>query len=134
MKVSLDLYRDYQRENVVHVVIDERDTWNLDYTLALIIHPALVALKERKHGAPWVDNADVPEEFHCIKETEWESASQPNWFKRWDYVLDEMIFAFDFKSRQDIGGGWYAETDKEVNARIHNGLRLFSKYYNTLWS
>ena len=134
MKVTLDLYLDDMKPNYEEVVIDERDTWNLDYTLALIIHPALVALKERKHGAPWVDNADVPEELHCVKETEWESASQPNWFKRWDYVLDEMLFAFDFNSRRDTSGGGYAETEPEVNARITNGLRLFGKYYHCLWS
>lgn len=132
MKVNLELYLDDMKPNYEEVIIDERDTWNLDYTLALIIHPAMVALKERKHSAPWVDNADVPEELHC--NNEWESTSQQNWFKRWDYILDEIIFAFDFKNRQDFSGAWYAETDKEVNARIHNGLRLFSKYYSNLWS
>jgi hypothetical protein len=59
----------------------------------------LKQLKESKHGAPFVDDEDVPEELKSTsapaKENEWDT--DDNHFKRWDYVLDEMIFAFECK-------------------------------------
>ena len=36
----------------VDIKIESFDTWNLDSTLALIILPALIQLKETKHGIP----------------------------------------------------------------------------------
>ena len=41
------------------IVIHDYDTWNIDVTLAHIIVPMLKQLKEKKHGAPFVDNEDV---------------------------------------------------------------------------
>ena len=83
------------------VVIDDTDVWNLDHSLALIIAPALKILKEKKQGAPSVDNEDVPkflratdEELHTYSKN---GDTDKNYFVRWDYVLDEMIFAFESK-------------------------------------
>ncbi len=85
------------RKRKVKVRIDPYDTWNMDNTLAHIILPMLRQLKETKHGSPMVDDEDVPEHLRSTsappKENEWES--DENFFKRWDYVLDEMIFAFE---------------------------------------
>jgi hypothetical protein len=67
------------------------------HTLAYIILPMLKQLKETKHGAPYVDDEDVPEHLRSTsappKENEYDTDS--NHFARWDWVLDEMIFAFD---------------------------------------
>ena len=83
------------------VVIDDCDVWNLDHTLALIIVPALKKLKEKKQGAPLVNNEDVPEELRALGEELYtyskNGETDNNWFKRWDYVLDEMIWAFQQK-------------------------------------
>ncbi len=35
----------------------------MDYTLSHIVVPMLKQLKETKHGAPFVDDEDVPEEL-----------------------------------------------------------------------
>ena len=59
MKVHLGPYRTNRK---IEIRIDKYDVWGLDHTLALIIHPALVLLKEQKHGDPQVDDEDVPEE------------------------------------------------------------------------
>jgi hypothetical protein len=71
----------------------------MDHTLADIILPMLKQLKETKHGAPFVDDEDVPEELKSTsappKENEYDT--DENHFKRWDWVLDEMIFAFECK-------------------------------------
>jgi len=82
-----------------YVKIDRYDTWSMDHTLADIILPMLKQLKESKHGAPFVDDEDVPDELKSTsapaKENEWDT--DDNHFKRWDYVLDEMIFTFECK-------------------------------------
>ena len=71
------------------------DSWNADWTIAQIAHPLLKQLQETKHGAPRVDDEDVPEELRSTscapKENEWDT--DDNWFKRYEYVLDEIIFA-----------------------------------------
>jgi len=83
-----------------YVKIDRWDTWSMDHTLAYIILPMLKQLKKDKHGAPFVDDIDVPEELRSTsappKENEWDTDA--NHFARWDWVMDEMIFAFECKN------------------------------------
>ena len=85
---------------ITYVKIDRWDTWSMDYTLSPIILPMLRQLKENQHGAGFVDDEDVPEELKSTsapaKENEWDTDA--NHFLRWDYVLNEMIFAFDHKA------------------------------------
>jgi len=84
---------------ITYVKIDYWDTWSMDHTLSPIILPMLKQLKEKQHGAGFVDDEDVPEELRSTsapaKENEWDTDS--NHFARWEYVLDEMIFAFTCK-------------------------------------
>jgi hypothetical protein len=88
---------DSKKKRKISVHIDRWDTWGMDTTLGYIIRPMLLQLKERKQGAPFVDDEDVPEHLRSTsappKENEWDT--DDNHFKRWDYVLDEMIFAFE---------------------------------------
>jgi len=85
------------------------------------------------------------------KENEWDI--DDNHFKRWDYVLDEMTWAFSQKLRN---GGWegdyykYEDDPEELfgiklvwedregskahQERMSNGFRLFGKYFENLWS
>ena len=83
------------------VVIDDYDVWNLDHSLALIIVPALKILKEKKQGAPSVDNEDVSDELRASDEElhtySKNGETDEHYFDRWDYVMDEMIFAFESK-------------------------------------
>lgn len=80
-----------------YVKIDRWDTWSMDHTLGHIILPMLKQLQATKHGAPLVDDKDVPEELKSTsappKENEYDTDG--NHFKRWDYIIDEMIFAFE---------------------------------------
>lgn len=129
MKVSIgDIPSDDAETQEVEVEISKDDTYNLDYTLALIIHPALIALKKDKRGAPYVDDEDVPENIRkssAPKVEEWEADIY--FFDRWNYVLDEMINAFN-------PSGWWDDDRTEDNTkRIKNGWRLFGKYYQNLW-
>jgi len=154
---------DKKRTRLIDVKIDKYDTWNMDETLAHIIHPMLVQLKKDKNGAPWVDDEDVPEHLRSTaappKENEWDTDEL--FFDRWEYVLDEMIFAFDairgdweekfYSGNIDIA--WEkqenglskmingpnntfkvdAEGRRNFHDRMQNGFRLFGKYYQNLW-
>jgi hypothetical protein len=132
---KLLLWIESKKKRTVEVKIDEYDTWSMDHTLSYIILPMLKQLKETKHGAPNVDDKDVPKELRSTsappKEKEW--YTDANHFKRWDWVLDEMIWSFEQK---------VADTDpilddpveyKKYYKRMQNGFKLFGKYYQNLW-
>jgi hypothetical protein len=91
-----------------YVKIDYWDTWNMDGTLGKIILPMLKQLRDTKHGSQIVDLEDVPEELRCITHEEYDSQKSFDWYHehkveegkcdihaRWDWVLNEMIFAFE---------------------------------------
>jgi hypothetical protein len=111
----------------VKVKFDSTDFWNLDSTLAEVIHPALKELKKLKNGTPSIDKADIPEELWTEEQksgvNEWDFSNEG-----WNWVLDEMIWAFKRVKKFDY------IFDDEENDRLHNGLRLFGKYYLALWT
>jgi len=160
---TINLILDKRSSQKVNVRIDYWDTWSADHTLAYIITPILKKLREDKQGAPWVDDEDVPEELRRTsappKENEYDL--DDNHFKRWDWVLDEMIWTFEQKSRSDGWEGDYYEYEhfdpindsedfgerigvrlkwedregrKAHQERMNNGFRLFGKYYESLWN
>ncbi len=142
-----------KQKRKIKVRIDKYDTWNLDDTLAIIVLPMLKQLLETKHGAPFVDDADVPDELKSTsappKENDYDV--DDNWFKRWDWVMAEMIWAFeqmqpdsnwedkyiiaptglDFSNYADGIYDW--DSIHEHQKRINNGLLLFGKYFRGLW-
>ena len=129
------------------VVIDNYDTWNMDVTLAYIIVPMLKRLKEIKQGAPFVDNEDVSDELRASDEDlhthSKNGETDEHYFDRWDYVMDEMIFAFEskledwdeqfFSGGHALNGKFNKEGYEKYSDRINNGFKLFGKYYNGLW-
>ena len=86
-----------------YIKIDRWDSWSMDHTLSPIILPMLKQLQATKHGSPLVDNEDVPDHLKSTaappKENEWDT--DDNHHKRWDWVMDEMIFAFEHKVNRD---------------------------------
>jgi len=156
---------DSKKKRTVKIHIDRWDTWSMDNTLALIVLPMLKQLKATKHGAPYVDLKDVPNELQPKKQTKKQKdngETDSTHFERWDWVLDEMIFAFDSKVNDDwedqfetgesdlqmkkLEDGNYQmvkgsnhtreydwEGRKAYEERISNGFRLFGKYYQNLW-
>lgn len=138
----------------VKVKIDPWDTWSMDHTLAPIILPMLKQLKETKHGAPDVDMKDVPKELRANKKQidayNEKGDLDPKFFERWEWVLDEMIWAFEQKCRdhwqsdyygtyveQEGGMGFFEWEDREGlrkhQERMSNGFRLFGTYFENLW-
>jgi hypothetical protein len=90
---------DSKRKRTIKVRIDHYDTWNMDGTLAYIILPMLKQLQATKHGSPLVEDEDVPEGLGLRsteappKENEWDT--DENTHKRWEWVLAEIIWAFE---------------------------------------
>jgi hypothetical protein len=160
--VLFDIRRIFERD-IRYVKIDKWDTWSMDSTLTPIILPMLKQLKKDKHGAPHVDNKDVPPNLRDKRKVQPKNGeTDKNYFKRWDYVMDEMIFSFTELSKEDwaapfwtgkVDNKWVKlpngnyeivhgpkhtlKFDKKGHdkhwARIQNGLRLFGKYYTALW-
>jgi hypothetical protein len=163
-----------------YVKIDYWDTWSMDHTLTPIILPMLKQLKATKHGSGFIDMEDVPEYMRTTETEEWDNQKcfefyhedkeerKYNVHDRYEWALDEMIFAFEHL----IDDSWeekyrsgemdhYSEPCKwdengkptlyqmkegpnhtykcdyaglaEEWKRVDNGLRLFGKYFRTLW-
>ena len=138
---TINLFLD-RRVQKIKIHIDRWDTWSIDHTLAPIILPMLKQLKETKHGAPYVDNADVPKELRATKKQIEAYGKKgdvdPKHFDRWDWILDEMIYAFDCKANKDeVYMRFDTKTERDAmykeQDRISNGFRLFGKYYESLW-
>ena len=82
----------------VKIRIDPWDTWSMYDTLAQIIAPMLRQLRKDQHGAGFVEDCDVPEHLQKIYSppvNEDEGETDVNHFARWEWVLDEMIWAFE---------------------------------------
>ena len=130
-----------KRKRRIKVKIHDHDIWNMDHTLALIILPMLKRLKVANHGSPKIDNEDVPE--HLRSNVPFEDAEIDDLYhQRWEYVLDEMIWAFENIIEDDTSSYWFperfpdqvdVEAWKKHSDRIANGARLFGKYYMGLW-
>lgn len=145
----------------INITIDPYDVWSLDHTLSLIILPALKELKKAYKGAPFVDDSDVPAELHqpegfSQSEQHLNGDVDCNWFLRWEWILDEMIWTFTQISSEDnwemqyhhgtidifsddedpnTSDYWFDHEGYEKHQdRIKNGLILFGKYYQNLWS
>lgn len=150
----------------IWIKTDPWDHWNAEHTMSLLILPILKDLREHKHGAGYIDDEDVPENLRSTaappKENEWDT--DDNHFARFDWVLDEIIWAheqivddnweeqyttgecdWEFQKCEDrpefstmVEGPNHTytmdwEARKKHQARIDNGLRLFGRYYQTMW-
>ena len=127
MKIDIPSYEE-REEAGTQIVIHSWDTWNMDNTLALIIHPMLIQLKNTMHGYP----SNLTEE-------------------RWNEILDEMIWAFEQKNidweeqyygpfihdeKHTLGGEFeWIDYDglKAHHKRMSDAFKLFGEYYENLW-
>jgi hypothetical protein len=93
-----------KNERKIKVQIDDHDTWNMDNTLAHIILPMLKQLKATKQGSQLVDDEDLPIHMrHTLSKgpDDWETDDRWIHYK-WDWVLNEMIWAFE----QQLDDSW----------------------------
>jgi hypothetical protein len=159
---------DGKKKRKIKIHVDGYDVWSADHTLAMIIAPVLKKLKEQKHGSPHVDDRDVPAHLRSSEappltdEEKNTGHTDTLWEQRWEWVLDEMIWAFeqhstDWESQyysgdtdlvtEKVEGTAYSQLVAGPNhtfkvdrkgtqahaKRMANGRRLFAKYYLSLW-
>lgn len=127
----------YNWRVVEKIVIEDEDLWDLHSTLAKIILPSLILFKERTHGYPNTDREDAPADPR-YDDKDLEDYSVGYSPERWNHILDEMIFAFSYVvNESEIDQDRLIWTDykryEERQARVANGLKLFGKYYRSLW-
>lgn len=144
-----------KNKQTMKVRIDPHDTWSMDQTLAHIILPMLKQLKDTKHGAPSTRDVDVPKYLRSTakgaRNAETENGGvDSNYFARWDYILNEMLWAFDEHVTCEEYNKCFIIHDEEnsrvqgylnidytaltkVETRKQNGLLLFGRYYQALW-
>jgi len=147
-------------KNKQYVKVDKYDTWSMDITLAHIVVPMLKQLRDSTHSAPKITFEDRPEHLIGTEPEDW--TNDEHHFEAWDWVLSEMLFAFESKLDDRWQDGFYDgehdwvveesedgltkmihgenhtwKADMEglqvVQNRITNGFRLFGKYYENLW-
>jgi hypothetical protein len=139
-----------------YVRIDRYDAWNADHTMAVIIAPLLKQLRATKHGSGYIDDADVPEHLRSTAapkpENDWDSDA--NLHKRYEWFLDELIWAFEQHAKDDEESKFYdhSESNKEPDLmksitllkvdteglkahqqRKQHAFTMFGKYFQTLW-
>jgi len=149
MKVNIAKYRKGQSERKIDVLIENFDSWNLDNTLALIILPALIQLKQTKMGVPnefaQVGGEDYSDQssFDFYSETHGESFQEG--CKKWDDILDKMIWSFeqlvkdDYEEKYRHGTPEYdwIETDKQylnpVSGKMETTYQMVDKNPDEHW-
>jgi hypothetical protein len=106
-----------RRERKVKVHVDRWDVWNANETLAHVILPVLERLRETKQGAPFVDLEDVPKKLRGEKLTKKQRENGEvgdDHFKRWDYVLDAMIWSFQEIANDMPGEEEFSTGERDV--------------------
>lgn len=102
------LWLDKFKKRKVKIRIDKYDTWSMDATLAMIVLPMLKQLKATKHGSAFVDLEDVPPHLRATTTENYDAQLTFEFYQeheikegecdihaRWDWVLGEMIWAFE---------------------------------------
>lgn len=154
MKVNIGPYEDNRK---IEIEYHPYDTWNLDDTLARIILPGLIQLKETNHGFPHVTRSRLEKHNIHSMPSEIDSATE----EAWEWVQNEMIWAFSeviepleskFRSGETdflhipLKHGGYElkegpnhtyKVDKEGlekhTQRVKDGLLLFGLFFRNLW-
>jgi hypothetical protein len=127
------------RKQKIKLRLDDHDVWSMYTTLSHIILPSLIKLKTIKHGSPIVEYSDVPPELRPTDDEialfKLDGTTDEKFHQRWEWVIDEMIFAFSAILHEDDFSGEHDTIDiwKQHQARIANGTLLFGKYYQDLW-
>lgn len=149
---------DSKKKRKIEIHIDRYDTWGMDHTLSMLVVPMLKQLRDSKHGYPLADVEDAPHIGEGDIDTNDGTDSLAD--ARWHWIMGEMIWAHEQILDEDSDKNYYdpyepGETPEDYSfmslkealeigkfnkekfdvheARMQNGLRLFGKYYRSLW-
>lgn len=127
MKINIKPYPKKGIRRKIKVQIDKYDTYSMDNSLAKIIYPMLIQLKDTKQGVPGEfadvggEDYDSQNSFDFYTETHRDAFDEK--VKEWDEILDKMIWSFqqiaeeDWESQYHHGEPkWdWVETDEMIN-------------------
>lgn len=154
-----------KKQRIEYVKVDGYDAWDAFGTMAKVCLPIMKDLQERKHSSGFIKDEDVPDHLRSTncspKEHEWDTDEL--WEDRWNWVIDEVVFALESCVNEDweeqfhsgnIDINWNQIDDSdfselvegpkhthkfdrdgymEYSKRIDNGLRLFGTYWRNWW-
>lgn len=149
MKVNIRKFPKGSSDRKIDITIENFDTWNMDHTLALIILPMLIQLKETKHGIP-NDFATVGgENYHEQLSFDFYAESHDDSFsdgcRRWEEALDKMIWSFQQIAIDDYDSLYhhgnidfdFVATDKlypnPVTGKMEKTYQMVDKNPNNHW-
>ena len=124
----------WQKLRIEYVHIDKFDVYNMDNTLATIIHPMLLEIKKQDVNYPVIgheENDCFPTELQIPDDFDMEFDDNFILKQRWAYILDEMIFAFGVIASEEY---YNVRNQEEITTRMNRGLEYFGKFYNCLWN
>jgi hypothetical protein len=149
MKINLGKYKN-KGNRKIDVQIERHDTFSMDHSLSYIILPMLLQLKAEKMGVP-AEFADVggadysnQESFDFYKETHNESFDMS--CKKWDEILDKMIWSFqqivvdDWESKYYHGKADYDWVPSQeqymnpVNGQMEDTFQMVDKNPQDHWT
>jgi hypothetical protein len=150
MKVNIGKYPKGNSDRKIDVEIERFDTYSFDHTLALIVYPALIQLKMTKHGVPSELVNDVGGESYNSQScfdfyTESHNEAFDIACKRWDDVLDKMIWSFeqllkdDYDKQYHHGSAKYdwVESDKTypnpISGKMEKTYQMVDKNPDEHW-
>ena len=143
MKVQLG--KPGRKNSANTVVIDDHDTWNVDYTVARILHHLLLKYRENMTGYPelWEDGMVT---HHCYdRQLHFdfidEDIERDYLLKKWQTNVDKMCRAFGMIVEKEkwedtwIDKSYHEQKIEETKyyEAVDEGLALFAKYYHSLW-
>ena len=127
------------------ITIDDFDIWNVDYTVARIVHPLLLKYRENMHGYPelWEDgmitshNYDRQLHFDFIDE----EVEREYLLNKWKGIVDKMCRAFGMiVHKEDWEDTWVGLSfhehkieESKFYETVDEALALFGKHYHSLW-
>lgn len=133
----------------VNVEVDDYDAWNADHTLALIILPILLELKENKMGIPG-QFSDVGGESYADQrsfdfyEDSYDEALAAS-ERQWSDILDKMIWSFqqialdEYEQKYHHGEAKYdfVKSDKQypnpISGQMENTYQMIDRNPTEHW-
>lgn len=98
MKIKIGPYSNKTNRRKIKIHIDRYDTWSMDHTLAMIIYPMLLQLKDTKQGIPADFAAVGGEDYVSQQSFDFYKESYNESFdiscKKYEEILDKMIWSF----------------------------------------
>lgn len=149
MKVNIGKFFKGNNDRRISINIERFDTWSLDHTLALIILPCLIQLKETKQGVPHEFAEVGGEDYHSQDSFDFYKEDVNELFnqkvKDWNEILDKMIWSFqqialeDYDDQYHHGKAEYdwVKTDKQfpnpITGKIEDTFQMVDTNPDKHW-